>query len=479
MSGDSSVFARRNGGLNSQAMQSQALTLESHDYTGRQVRDLSATGATILRFWLPLLAIGGAIVAAQHRLDYATFSAIEDTEDSDSFDLVADLGSSSHLRQLSFITIGVLGALLLAMPPAVQVSVDRKLILLLSALCGWIVLSAVWSDDPELSLKRSLLPLLTVVAALGTTKHWRPRELCAFTALITGFFVLLGVAVECRYGTFLSGDEYRFAGTLHPNDQAVNCAALCLASLGMLGRSSIAESGKQRWFWLTVFVVGMLFLMLTRSRTTTGAFLAALFVFCYLGTSGKTRVFATGCMVMVAAMILIVFAESEHGHHNLFINVLTMGRDQDSDDITSLTGRIPIWEEVLYDIGKRPLGGYGYGAFWTPQRVLTYSYIHDWEFAHAHSAYFETLLNIGAIGLVVGLLLVMNALWSAVRYYKMTEDRAYRFIAAIFTLALIHGLADSNFVKVGFASLIAVVCISIVALHRVAESCAQPCETLN
>jgi O-antigen ligase len=456
-------------------MQSHTVTFDSRDFTGRPARELSASGATILRFWLPLVAIGGAICAAQHRLDYATFS-VSEGEDSDSLDLVADLGSSTRLRQLSFITIGALGAVLLAMPSATQVSVDRKLMFLLWALCGWIIFSALWSDNLELSLKRSLLPLLTVVAALGTTKHWRPRDLCAFTALITGFFILSGVAVECLYGTFLSGDEYRFAGTIHPNDQAVNCAALCLASLGMLGGSSMAATGKQRWFWLVAFAIGLVFLLLTRSRTATGAFLAALFVFCYLGASRKMRVLAMGCVVMGAAMLLVVFVESEHAHHNPFLNLLTMGRDQDFSDVSSLTGRVPIWEQVLSDVAERPIGGYGNGAFWTPQRVLTYSYIHDWEFTHAHSAYFETLLNVGAVGLVLGLSLVACALWSALQHHKLTDDRAYRFIVALFTLALIHGLADSNFVKVGFAPIVAVLCTSILAMHRGTGQVAQACE---
>jgi exopolysaccharide production protein ExoQ len=455
-------------------MQSHAISFDSRDCIGRQDIHLSAAGATILRFWIPLVAVGIAVYAAQHSLHYATFSFIEGIDD---VDLVADVGSSSQLRQISFIALGSLGALLLSMRSAMQVVVDRRLLFLLGSLCGWILLSGFWSVDPERSLKRTLLPLLSVVAVLGIAKHWQPRQVCAFTALITGFFVLLGVAAECLNGTFLSGEEYRFAGTLHPNDQAVNCAVLCLASLGMLGSSPLFEPRGRLWFWSIAFVLGMIFLLLTRSRTATGAFLAALFVFYYLGTSGNVRVFATGCVVMIATMMVILVAESERGHQNLFVDVLTMGRDQDSEDITSLTGRIPIWEQVTYDIAKRPLGGYGYGAFWTPQRVLTYSYIHDWEFSHAHSAYFETMLNVGAIGLVLGLLLLMSALWSAVQQYKTTEDRTYRFIVAIFALALVHGLADSNFVTVGFAPLVAILCISMVALHRGAGYGPQTCET--
>jgi O-antigen ligase len=444
-------------------MQTHTFTFESRDSTSRPVVYLPGAAATIFRFWLPLAAVAVAVFAAQHSFHYATFSFVEGTDD---VDLVADIGSSSHVRQLSFIVLGSLGAVLLTIPSAVPVTMDRRLMFLLLALCCWIVLSAFWSEDPELSIKRSLAPVLSVIAAWGIAKHWQPRQLCLFCVLISGFFVLLGVAAEIRSGAFLAGDEYRFSGTLHPNDQAVNCAILCLASLSLLGRSPRCDTETWRWLWIFSFVVGQTLLLLTRSRTATGAFLAALFVFYYLGTSGKARVFATGCMAMIAAMMAIVIAESGRGHQNLFVNILTMGRDQGSDDITSLTGRIPIWDEVIYDIANRPLGGYGYGSFWTPQRVLSYSYIHEWEFTHAHSAYFETLLNVGVVGLGLGLLLVMTALWSAVQHYKFTDDCTYRFVAALITLALIHGLADSNFVILGFAPLVGVLCISMVAMHR-------------
>jgi O-antigen ligase len=444
-------------------MHSYAFTFESRDNADRRDITLPTADATIFRFWIPLIAIGVAVFAAQHSLHYATASFIEGTDETD---LVEVVGSSSQLRQISFVALGFLGALLLSMRSALQLAVDRWLLGLLFALCGWIVLSAFWSGAIELSLKRSFVPLLSVVAALGIAKHWHPRQVCRFTVLITGFFVLLGVAAECLNRTFLTGDDYRFAGTLHPNDQALNCAALCLASLGLLGHSRLSGSSEQRWLWWMTFLVGLAFLLLTRSRTTTAAFLAALFVFYYIGISGKLRVFVTGCVAMIAALTVIVFAESERGHQNIFIDLVTMGRDMDSEDITSLTGRIPIWKEVIHDIAQRPLGGYGYGAFWTPQRVLTYSYIHDWEFSHAHSGYFETLLNVGVIGLGLGLLLVVKALWSAMQHYKTTNDSAFRFIIAIFTLALVHGLADSNFVTVGLAPLIAILCIAIVALHR-------------
>jgi O-antigen ligase len=168
---------------------------------------------------------------------------------------------------------------------------------------------------------------------------------------------------------------------------------------------------------------------------------------------------------------------SESGNGKV-MQVVAMGRGQEGSDVNSLTGRVPIWKQVIRDISEQPLMGYGYGSFWTPERVLSYSRILNWEFNHAHSAYLETMLNIGAIGLALGMVVVARALWLARKSFAATEDCGYWFVIAILTLAPIQGLLDSNFVTVGFAPIIATLCISLVALHdgRVGI---QPLRTLS
>jgi exopolysaccharide production protein ExoQ len=143
--------------------------------------------------------------------------------------------------------------------------------------------------------------------------------------------------------------------------------------------------------------------------------------------------------------------------------MLRMGRED--EDIGSLTGRLPIWQAITGDIAKRPFFGYGYGGFWTDQQVWDYSFIRHWEFNHAHSAYLESLLNLGLVGLSLGLCLVLFSARIAAINFSSTGDIGFRFIAALMILALVHGLVDSNFVIFGFAPLLIMLCISVVALR--------------
>lgn len=423
---------------------------------------LSPFVANAITFWVPLAIIVVAMFGVQHSWDYSSPSYVEGQNFRD---LVAEVGNSSLGRQLGLLTIGAIGALMMMTRSRQPIAVNVRLACMLAALASWVILSALWADDMELSLKRAVQPVLLIVAALGVTKHWQPRQVCLFTAMVTGGILLLGIASACIQGSLLLGEAYRFTGTLHSNLQATNCAALCLASLALFLEPQSQGASQYRWRWLILFVIGFVFLCLTRSRTTTTAMLAALVPFFLLGASYK-RTFVVGyVLILIAAIGAALLLLGEGDTRGAFFNVMQMGREDDMDDATSLTGRIPVWRLAMWDIAERPLCGYGCGAYWTSQRVLDYSYNCHWEPTHAHSAYLETMLNVGAIGLAMGLILIGSATWAAVRIYTQSHDAGYRFIVAVLFMAMVQGILDSNFVLIGFDALLVLICISSVILH--------------
>ncbi|MCU1262470.1 MAG: hypothetical protein JWO80_5355, partial [Bryobacterales bacterium] len=89
---------------------------------------------------------------------------------------------------------------------------------------------------------------------------------------------------------------------------------------------------------------------------------------------------------------------------------LLLGR-QDSD-ATTLTNRIPLWQECLRFFKERPILGYGFGAFWTPDTTsdvsvppemawfpLSERKIADNLYVDAaHNTYLEMALGTGLVG---------------------------------------------------------------------------------
>jgi exopolysaccharide production protein ExoQ len=419
-------------------------------------------GWAAARFYLPALVVALVFLISEHNTFYATPGFANRTVETN---LAEEVGGTDVFRQIGYLTLGAMGAALLIQRRERPAAVSRLLLGLAAMACAWVLLSTLWADNIALSLKRALVPLLAFLCALGVAKHWRPRQVCLFTAVATGAYMAAGVLAEAAYGTFLSGFDYRFSGTLHPNNQALVCASFCLATISLYSAYTVESDKLRRRLWLAAFAVGLLMLVLTGSRTGTAAFLVAAMMYWYLGASRRSKAWSIGALVMLGAVCSVVVLEYSAGTGHALLEVARMGREQESEDMASLTGRIPIWTEVLGDVSQSPLIGYGYGAFWTPRRVQQYSYIHDWEFDHAHSAYFETLLNVGIVGLTIGLAAILLARRSAVRAYYASGDSGYRFFAALLTMALVHGLLDSNFVRIGFASTLSMICLAMTIFH--------------
>jgi O-antigen ligase len=411
--------------------------------------------------WLPIIVVTIAVFVVDHSFHYASVSH---WSAGSTVDLVAEVGGSNLLRQLSFIALGAMGAILLARRTATPVVISWPLLAAVALLAALIAISALWADDSAQSLKRAFIPLLTLTAALGLAKHWQPWQICYFTVVVTGALLLVGIFAACVAGTLLPTDDFRFAGTLHPNSEGLNCSLLCLASLALWLKPRDGQAGRRNWLWFVPFGIGLAFLLLTRSRTATTALAVSCAALLILGTSFRARIYllSTGAFVACLAGLLLLDPDPNGG---IALQAVRMGRSQDTQEIESLTGRVPIWEKALRDIAARPVFGYGYGGYWTPQRVWDYLREVDWEISHVHSAYLETVLNLGLVGLTIGLMIVLSSILSAARSYRHTRDSGYLFIFGVLIFALVHGLLDANFVTESFAATLAMTCVAYVVQH--------------
>ena len=82
-----------------------------------------------------------------------------------------------------------------------------------------------------------------------------------------------------------------------------------------------------------------------------------------------------------------------------------LGRD------TSLTGRGPLWHEVVHVIAQRPLLGHGYAGFWNEDsREVLYLWLRaGWRAPDSHNGYLDVMVQLGIVGLLAYL-----AMWGRV-----------------------------------------------------------------
>jgi O-antigen ligase len=113
-------------------------------------------------------------------------------------------------------------------------------------------------------------------------------------------------------------------------------------------------------------------------------------------------------------------------------------RDPNAD---TMTVRYELWKTLTPYIRERPLTGYGFGAFWTPDHTSDISASQGWGVAEAHSGYLDVLLDLGAPGLLF-LTLALISTWIAARREVLLYSSS-TFTLAILTFAVLSSLTES------------------------------------
>ena len=90
----------------------------------------------------------------------------------------------------------------------------------------------------------------------------------------------------------------------------------------------------------------------------------------------------------------------------------------------------------------RPLTGYGYGGFWSADRIEKISGDQGWVIEQSHSAYLDQLLALGIPGALMYVALLGGFLLLYIkRFYR--GDNASGAWAALLFFVVIHGFTES------------------------------------
>ena len=324
---------------------------------------------------------------------------------------------------------------------------------------GMIYGSVFWSINPTHTLFKLVVLSCVGGAALGFATAFSLRQLLEWLALTCAVYLCIGLLAEISLGTFKIGDGHRFVGTVHPNTEAIFGAVLCLSS------RLFYRPDRSRVLAVCFLALAVFCIYLTKSRTTLAAVVVSFAIMQILAARGKNRVylilicvFICGCLT-AGSVLLSVRNTGQIG------NIMAMGR---TEDVTSLTGRLPLWEELLTWVHKSPVLGYGYLAFWDSKRVEYLSETFSWEIPHGHNMYIDISLDVGLVGAFLFLCMLVGALISAARIYMRTNKIEYAIVVGIFVCAMINGGGESLF-KLPGLPLFVLVSIFIALLHDVDE----------
>ncbi|MGA7795567.1 MAG: O-antigen ligase family protein [Candidatus Acidiferrales bacterium] len=303
-----------------------------------------------------------------------------------------------------------------------------------------------------LTLTRVAGLAIICIAAVAMVRRFSLGEIISWIVFASGSYVLVGVLLEVFFGNFHPlASGYRFAGTLHPNAQGVNCGVLLLSGMA----AADVDKQRRRLFWICAFV-GSAFLVLTASRTAFAAVLLALAVYLGVVCSIRTK-------IVMAYALAIIFCALGLVLGNAFLpdlkSAVVLGRDDAGD--ASLNGRAAVWEEIGHYVRQRPILGYGYGGFWTPAHIGEISEEEKWGIPDSHSTYLDYLLTLGAVGLIAYVLILFAGIKRAFQFHKLSRNSAFAFCGALLVFCALDGLLESG---TGEASLLLFVSVIVLTL---------------
>jgi exopolysaccharide production protein ExoQ len=296
--------------------------------------------------------------------------------------------------------------------------------------------SVAWAGDPGLALRRAAEFLLFSITTFALSEMLTLSQMLTFACVASCTYLSIGVLAELLLRTFHPfSEDYRFCGTLHPNHQAWQCGMLVVSACALY----IHAVGRKKLLYAGIGAFGMVFLLLTKSRTTLGAVMLAVFVLVGLALSGKRlrRVIGLSFITLALFSFVAIFMQSTLAA--IYQSQLA-GRGEDS--ISTLTGRLPLWTLAFQFIGERPLTGYGFYAFWTPDHIRYFSDQLGWGVPESHNGFIELLLSLGIPGLLLYLTLVAKSCYVFFRSSWRTGYPSAAFPVALYSFFLVVMFCD-------------------------------------
>jgi exopolysaccharide production protein ExoQ len=310
----------------------------------------------------------------------------------------------------------------------------------------WESCSAMWSVDVRLSLRRLPTWIITSAVGFAAGAGLGPEGCVMVIALVCSAFLVVGAGNELLNRRRDPQTGYRFAGTLHPNQQAVNCAMLAFSCcwLGSTGGISVGLA-------IAGTIAGIAGLGLARSRAAFWAAQAAAITWLAITPPGLSRIWPFGLAVgiLVTGLALngvLIGAFSGGSRDRLASRLFLFGRNNYA---STLNGRTQLWKQMVPDTARGWVLGCGFGAFWDVRRLESIRAKTGLAVWSCHSTPIEIFVRSGAIGATLFGATSLVAIAAALGL----NGSGGAFFASILVFISLDGIVENFFAIPSFGSL--------------------------
>jgi O-antigen ligase len=353
----------------------------------------------------------------------------------------APSGAGDAMRQVAYLA-AFAGIVFIAMRRQ-GAGAFSALPLVLLGLLTWCVLSALWSPEPAVTIRRAGLAVVLVVSAMMSVE-----TLGAEKAMRLWRWVLLAVLVVNIVSVKFIANAVHPVGEADPalvgNWRGVyvhkNIAGAVGAMTALIFLFTPRTKVRHKLGDLAVVALALFFTVMTHSKSSMGLLVIAAMAGAVYRIAWRREIDRTIALVATGLVIVagIVFFFSDQA---LFARLFS--------DPQQFTGRTQIWNAEIAHIRDHPLFGAGFGTFAGTGGVSPLArYVGGWvssDAANGHNGYLQLLVTVGGIGFALAMVALI--VLPAVQFWRRGALAEKSVLFSLFVFLVLHNLMETDYLE--------------------------------
>lgn len=297
----------------------------------------------------------------------------------------------------------------------------NKLIFIIALYC---LISCIWSQDTFITLRKALkiFVIIYLIALFGSHKVYLKDILRCYIVFTLIASIILIIAFP-EYGFLQYMGEKNLPKGIFSNKNFLG--AFCACGILLIINYDIFKQYKK------VFLLVLSILLLsTNSVTAIIGVSFSLFILCMHYILSRLNFYIRNVLIYSSILILIVLVAIVL---YMSFNVDTLFRLVHKD--TTFTGRDKLWEFFIgYSLHNNFLLGAGFNSFFNGYKTSWILPGLGWAAESAHSDYIQTLLDLGAVGVLLLILFIVSAVIKGCRDIRLLSIISFFIIESFFEI---------------------------------------------
>lgn len=326
-----------------------------------------------------------------------------------------------------------------------------------------LVASTAWSTTPDVTFRRSIALVLTAFFGYYLVVRFPLHEIIrlATFALMVGTVINFAFVFGMRkYGVTQVTTQAATSGDwsgVFPHKNALGRASLLAALLFVFAARAFPRRRLRYW---TFCLLNVVLIVGANSKTALVSFvLLMVLLVLFTGLRAHATMYGGVAVALIGTSVLgAAFVTTNLGPISQ-----SLGRD------ATLTGRTQLWGDVLHEIARKPILGFGWSGFWTGTEAGPARYVLErnlWNPPDAHNAVLELLVNVGLVGAALFVVVFLRGLFRSIGQVRRTPNVLGLFPLAFFSFVMLQSVTEKGVIGRDLSWTMFVVAVVLAARDR-------------